>query len=72
MPVFKVMKKAKKLSYARLSPLAKGRMVGLREAGMERSEIAKRVKKKDGSIQHNVLFNAMYSLGISVCPPVRF
>ena len=43
------MKKAKKPSYARLIPLAKGRMVGLREAGMERKEIAKRVKKKDGS-----------------------
>ena len=35
-------------SFARLSPLAKGRIVGLREAGLERRDIVKLVKKKDG------------------------
>jgi len=34
-------------SFARLSPLAKGRIIGLREAGVKRPEIRKRVKKKD-------------------------
>ena len=35
-------------SFSRLSPLAKGRIVGLREAGVERRHIRKKVKKKDG------------------------
>ena len=35
-------------SFARLSPLAKGRIIGLREAGLKRPEIQKRVRKKDG------------------------
>ncbi len=43
------MKKPKAPSYARLSPLAKGRIVGLGEAGTRRDDIAKMVKKKDGS-----------------------
>jgi len=42
------MKKLKKPSFARLSPLAKGRIVGLREAGTERDGIVKQVQKKDG------------------------
>ena len=37
-----------KASFARLSPLAKGRIVGMREAGMKRAAIRKKVKKKDG------------------------
>ena len=37
-----------KTSFARLSPLAKGRIIGLRQAGTRRHEIKKRVKKKDG------------------------
>ena len=45
----KVVKKStKKLSFARLTPLAKGRIIGMREEGAEREEIAARVKKKDG------------------------
>lgn len=49
MPVRKAMKKAaRKVSFARLSPLAKGRIIGMREAGTERKDIAKQVKKKDG------------------------
>ena len=36
-------------SYARLTPLAKGRIIGLRESGAERKEIASKVRKKDGS-----------------------
>ena len=48
MPVHKVMKKFMKLSFARLSPLAKGRIVGMREKGAERAEIMQRVKKQDG------------------------
>ena len=49
MPVQKVKKNSlKKPSYARLSPLAKGRVIGLREAGTERQEIRKKVLKKDG------------------------
>ena len=44
-----VMKKPKAPSYARLSPLAKGRIVGLREAGTRRDDIAEMVKKNDGS-----------------------
>jgi hypothetical protein len=49
MPVLKVMKTiGKKPSFARLSPLAKGRVIGLREAGTERKDIAERVKKNDG------------------------
>ena len=43
------MKKPKAPSYARLSPLAKGRIVGLREAGTRRDDIAKIVKKKNDS-----------------------
>ena len=35
-------------SFARLSPLAKSWIIGLREAGTDRREIRKRVKKKDG------------------------
>ena len=35
-------------SYARLSPLAKGRIVGLREADTPRDDILKLVRKKDG------------------------
>ena len=35
-------------SFARLSPLAKGRIIGLREANVKRPEIRKRVRKKDG------------------------
>ena len=37
-----------KTSFARLSPLAKGRIIGLRQAGTRRHEIKKKVKKKDG------------------------
>ena len=52
MPFSKVMKtvtkRAKQLTFARLSPLAKGRIIGLREKGAKRSEIADRVPKKDG------------------------
>ena len=49
MPVRKAMKKGvRKASFARLSPLAKGRIIGMREAGIERKAIAKQVKKKDG------------------------
>jgi transposase len=35
-------------SFARLSPLAKGRIIGLREAGTERRHIRKLVRKRDG------------------------
>ena len=50
MAVRKVMKVMKKeTSYARLSPLAKGRIIGMREKGAERGEIAKKVKKTDGA-----------------------
>ena len=35
-------------SYARLSPLSKGRIVGLREAGTPRDDIVEVVRKKDG------------------------
>ena len=49
MPVLKVMKKALKPSFARLSPLAKGRIIGMREEGATRADIAKTVKKKDGT-----------------------
>ena len=38
----------KKSSFARLSPLAKGRIIGMREVGTERKAIVKQVKKKDG------------------------
>ena len=38
-----------KPSFARLSPLAKGRIVGMREEGAERADIATRVMKKDGT-----------------------
>jgi len=40
----------KALSFARLSPLAKGRIVGLREAGTGRANIRRKVKKKDGKM----------------------
>ena len=50
MPVLKVMKTiGKKPSFARLSPLAKGRVIGLGEAGTERKDIAERVKKMTAS-----------------------
>ena len=53
MPVLKVMKTVmkgcKKPSFARLSPLAKGRIIGMREQGAQRTDIAKKVEKKDGS-----------------------
>ena len=42
------MKKLKKPLFARLSPLAKGRIVGLREACAERGDIVTQVKKSDG------------------------
>ena len=35
-----------KASFARLSPLAKGRIVGMRQAGMKREDIRKKVRKK--------------------------
>ena len=41
-------KMKRKPSFARLSPLAKGRIIGMREAGFKRGVIAKKVKKKDG------------------------
>ena len=37
MPFLKVMKKFTKISYARLSPLAKGRIIGMREKGAKHS-----------------------------------
>ena len=37
-----------KSSFARLSPLTKGQVIGLRQAGVKRGVIAKQVKKKDG------------------------
>ena len=49
MPVLKVIKKIKTPSFARLSPLATCRIIGLREAGAERDDIRKQVKKKDGT-----------------------
>ena len=39
---------AGKASYARLTTLAKGRIIGLREEGVERQDIADRVRKHDG------------------------
>ena len=36
-------------SFARLSPLAKGRIIGMRQQGAERTEIRKLVRKKDGT-----------------------
>ena len=41
-------KSVRKPSFARLSPLAKGRIIGMREVGTERKAIAKKVQKKDG------------------------
>ena len=38
MPGMKVCKKRKDPSFARLSPLAKGRVIGLREAGHDRAD----------------------------------
>ena len=49
MPFLKVMKKFTKISYARLSPLAKGRIIGMREKGAKREDIRTEVKKTDGS-----------------------
>ena len=49
MPAIKVTKKSKASSFARLSPLAKGRIIGMRERGAERADIAKKVKKTDGT-----------------------
>ena len=50
MPTRKVHKKSSKTpSYVRLTPLAKGRIIGLREKGAERTEIASTVLKKDGT-----------------------
>ena len=37
-----------KASFARLSPLAKDRICGMREAGWKRADISKQVKKNDG------------------------
>ena len=37
----------RKTSFARLSPLAKGRIIGMRQAGMKRDAIRKKVKKKE-------------------------
>ena len=48
MPVLKVMKKFTKPSYARLSPLAKGRIIGMRHEGAKREDIALEVQRKDG------------------------
>ena len=45
----KAMKKLKQPLCGRLSPLAKGRLIGLSQAGTERGDIAKKVEKKDGS-----------------------
>ena len=39
----------RKASFARLSPLAKGRIIGMREQGAKREVIQKLVKKKDGT-----------------------
>ena len=44
----KAMKKTKNPSFARLSPLAKGRIIGLRQAGTKRGDIIKQVRKKVG------------------------
>ena len=49
MPAKKVIKKLENPSFARLSPLAKGRVIGLREAGHDRADIADRVRKKDST-----------------------
>ena len=39
----------KKVTYARLSPLAKGRLIGLYESGLKRSDVLEQVHKKDGT-----------------------
>jgi hypothetical protein len=50
MPVLsKHLKKPAAATYARLSPLARGRIIGMREAGAERSVVADTVRKTDGS-----------------------
>jgi hypothetical protein len=49
MPVLKVMKKFTKASFARLSPWAKGRIIGMRQEGAKREDIALEVQRKDGS-----------------------
>ncbi len=49
MPIVKVRTKLKQPSFVRLNTLAKGRIIGLREAGTKRGDIALQVKKKDGS-----------------------
>ncbi len=66
MPVLKVIKKIKTPSFARLSPLATCRIIGLREAGAERDDIRKQVKKKDRSI----LLDAVPCIGY-VARPIR-
>ena len=42
-------KKSRSISYARLSTLAKGRILGLLEAGTPQADVVKAVRKKDGS-----------------------
>ena len=42
-------KQAQKTSFARLTPLAKGRVIGLRQAGVKIKEVADRVRKTDGT-----------------------
>ena len=43
-------------SYARLTSLAKGRIIGMREAGMDRKWIADQVRKTDGvAVRKNAL-----------------
>ena len=46
MPALNVMKKLNQPSFARLSPLAKGRIIGLMQTGAERTDITKQVQKK--------------------------
>jgi transposase len=42
-------KQSQKVSFARLTTLAKGRIIGLRQAGVEIKEVADRVRKTDGT-----------------------
>lgn len=44
-----VLKRHLKCSFARLSTLAKGRIIGFREEGVARAEVADRVRKTDGT-----------------------
>jgi len=48
LPAMPVPRATRKPSFARLSPLARGRIIGMREAGAQRDVILKKVKKKDG------------------------